>query len=184
MKTSKTFYRVCDAAILLCIILVIGLVGAIENGAAMLFAIPAFLLIGCVFAIQAYSRKVRASSDIAESDSKPSIFGKRSIFRDLRTEPPTGKEVKAYDKYKLAWMLENGHTLEELIESLDECRENEPLNSTIGEVYQAWQFNGGFDGSLWPTFGDFLFSDDYSEFSDDDDETKKFRFYDIVDLKH
>ena len=68
--------------------------------------------------------------------------------------------MKAYDKYILNWMLTHNHSLEELIAKLDERLEenieNEIDCNSVRELFSQWEFDEGFDGELWATYGEWI----------------------------
>ena len=55
-----------------------------------------------------------------------------------------------YEKYRLNWMIEHGHTLPELIRQLNRLYyETDDVGLSIEEVWEMWEEEYGFDGSLW-----------------------------------
>ena len=60
--------------------------------------------------------------------------------------------IQPYEKYKLEWMIEQGHSLPQLVRELkrleDEC--DEPMSVT--ELFDMWEEEYGFSGSLWVCF--------------------------------
>lgn len=59
-----------------------------------------------------------------------------------------------YEKFKLQWMLDHGHTLESLVSSLAASLEDseEPLV----ETYNTWEREVGFGGEIYPCFEEWL----------------------------
>ena len=55
-----------------------------------------------------------------------------------------------YEKYRLNWMIEHGHTLPELIRQLSRLRDEcDDVGLTVEEVWEMWEDEYGFAGELW-----------------------------------
>lgn len=66
-----------------------------------------------------------------------------------------GDREKAHEFFKLWWMMTHGHTLKELMERLEEQREEEP-ETTLQSLFDDWEYGIGFGGEVWPCFEEFL----------------------------
>ena len=87
---------------------------------------------------------------------------------DQKRKPLPRSEQVSYEMFKIHWMLEHGKTLEELIDHLEELREEEP-EATIRKLFEMWELEAGFHGEIWPCFEEFLM-DDYPIFVDEFEE--------------
>ncbi len=59
-----------------------------------------------------------------------------------------------YEKYQLLWMLDHGHSLDELVRELHEMQCEDPEDSDrtstpISELFSEWEQDRGFGGELW-----------------------------------
>ena len=58
--------------------------------------------------------------------------------------------MKDYQKYQLQWMIDHGHSLEELIDELDRCKDDwAENNESITDIFKAWEQNIGFGSEIW-----------------------------------
>lgn len=67
----------------------------------------------------------------------------------------------AYDKYQLDWMIEHGHSLKELMDSLTNYQYSDPedsdtISTPINDLFYAWEKESGFSGEIWASFQEFL----------------------------
>lgn len=64
---------------------------------------------------------------------------------------------KAYERYKLKWMLGHGHTLDELMKELDKQMDKPGVSRAESPSMALDQFkrDGGFSGELWPCEAEF-----------------------------
>lgn len=66
---------------------------------------------------------------------------------------------KCYERYKLRWMEEHGHGMNDLVEALraSEAQRiadgDRPTN--VVDLFYAWETNEGFDGELYACYGEF-----------------------------
>ena len=63
-----------------------------------------------------------------------------------------------YERFRLQWMLDHGHTLTELIDALQTLREEEP-EITLQSIFEDWEFGYGFGSEIWPCYEEFLDSE-------------------------
>lgn len=56
--------------------------------------------------------------------------------------------MNAYEKFQLDWMKSHGYSILDLIQELDDYREDE--TTSIVELFNNWERDRGFDGSIWP----------------------------------
>ena len=65
-------------------------------------------------------------------------------------------EEKAYEQYRLQWMLDHGHTIPDLIEELDKMKEDSDPDASISELFYDWEYGFGFSSDIWASFDEFL----------------------------
>lgn len=67
---------------------------------------------------------------------------------------------KAFERFKLKWMLDHGYTLTDLIECMEVMiheDEQDGFHTKLTELFARWEFGVGFvDGSVWPCYEEFL----------------------------
>lgn len=63
---------------------------------------------------------------------------------------------KEYEKFKLQWMLDHGHTLEELIHELEKLREECDPSESLQSIFADWEYGYGFGSEIWPCYKEFL----------------------------
>ena len=63
---------------------------------------------------------------------------------------------KKYEQFKLKWMLEHGHTLKELIDELEELREESDPDETLQDIFDEWEFGYGFGSEIWPCYEEYM----------------------------
>lgn len=66
------------------------------------------------------------------------------------------KARKAYEQFRLQWMLDHGHTLSELIDELQKLRDEGDTDMTLQAVFKDWEFGYGFGSEIWPCYEEFL----------------------------
>lgn len=70
---------------------------------------------------------------------------------------------KAFERFKLKWMLDHGYTLADLIECMEVMiheDEQDGLRTKLSELFDRWEFGVGFaDGSVWPCYKEYLQND-------------------------
>lgn len=54
-----------------------------------------------------------------------------------------------YERYRLNWMIEHGHTLPQLIRQLNRLQEECEEGTSVEELWKMWEEEYGFDGELW-----------------------------------
>ena len=54
-----------------------------------------------------------------------------------------------YERYRLNWMIEHGHTLPQLIRQLNRLQEECEEGTSVEELWEMWEEEYGFDGELW-----------------------------------
>lgn len=77
------------------------------------------------------------------------------------------KVRKAYEVFKLQWMINHGFTLTDLIECMEimlhEDMADSDERSSLQSLFADWEFGVGFvDGSVWPCFEEFM-ENEYQE---------------------
>ena len=60
-----------------------------------------------------------------------------------------------YEKFRLQWMLDHGHSLRELTEGLQSLQYDDPedsdrISTPIQELFQEWEQDRGFGSEIWP----------------------------------
>ena len=70
---------------------------------------------------------------------------------------------KAYEQYRLQWMLTHGKTLNDLLSEMEVMRQENP-DTSILSLFAEWEFSAGFGGELWSCYHEFL-EMDYPEIS-------------------
>lgn len=80
----------------------------------------------------------------------------------------TDNQIKAYEKYKLWWMMRHGYTALGLFLSVWYHHESniDPDNGDFGEedflqlnpddLFKTWENDAGFNGEIWPCLEEFL----------------------------
>ena len=62
---------------------------------------------------------------------------------------------RMYEKYKLAWMLDHGYTLKDLIDQLEELRQ-ENIDVDLQSIFNDWEYCYGFGSEIWADFDEFV----------------------------
>lgn len=98
------------------------------------------------------SMSVKLPESLVERIQEDAIWGK------LRKEQDP---VRAYGLYKLWWMIENDHTLDEIAGELQNMRYEDPDDSdriiTLDTaLYDEWESEKGFGGEMFPEYAVFL----------------------------
>lgn len=57
--------------------------------------------------------------------------------------------MKAYEKYKLKWMMDHDYSLEDLMRGLAEMQADSEPGTPIDELLHVWEKDRGFGGSIW-----------------------------------
>jgi len=92
-------------------------------------------------AIAKYLEKVAANANAVPNNSK---------------KPVSSKEEKAYQQFKLKWMLDHDWTLEDLISELSEQMRDSSGEESLEEIFKMWEEDAGFGGSIWPCFDEYI----------------------------
>lgn len=66
------------------------------------------------------------------------------------------EKEKAYERFKLQWMLDHGHTLKELVQELERLREESDPDMSLEAIFADWEFGYGFGSEIWPCFQEYL----------------------------
>lgn len=74
------------------------------------------------------------------------------------------KAAKAYERFRLQWMIDHGFTLPDLLNELekmiDEDMDGSIVRTSLGNLFEDWEFGFGFaNGEVWPSFDEFLCSE-------------------------
>lgn len=67
------------------------------------------------------------------------------------------KYEKAYEKFKLKWLLDHGCTLAQLIKELDEIYDEDPLKPS--ECFNLFESDYGFGSEIYPSFDEWFNND-------------------------
>ena len=74
---------------------------------------------------------------------------------------------KAYEKFKLQWMIDHGFTLTDLMECMEVMLHEDALDglhTKLSELFSRWEFGVGFaSGSVWPCYDEYLQNDALEE---------------------
>ena len=65
-------------------------------------------------------------------------------------------QQELYEKFRLQWMLDHGHTLSELVDELQKLCEEEDPEMSLQSIFEEWEFGYGFGSEIWPCFEEFL----------------------------
>lgn len=71
-------------------------------------------------------------------------------------EPHTPESFRAYERFKLQWMLDHKHTLQELLCELDAYSEDCGDAGSMQELLDVWEKDRGFGGEMWPCYEEWL----------------------------
>jgi hypothetical protein len=68
--------------------------------------------------------------------------------------------MDGYEAYRLCWMLEQGHSLSELMAELrdyqyDDPEDSDRLSAPVTELFDGWEEESGFGGFLWVCPGEY-----------------------------
>ena len=60
-----------------------------------------------------------------------------------------------YEKFRLQWMIEHGHSLRELVEELQSLQYDDPedsdrISTPITELFAEWEADRGIGSEIWP----------------------------------
>ena len=66
------------------------------------------------------------------------------------------QERKAYERFRLQWMLDHGRSLSELISELQKLRDEGDSEMSLQDLFRDWEFCYGFGSEIWPCFEEFL----------------------------
>lgn len=70
---------------------------------------------------------------------------------------------RAFERFKLQWMLDHGYTLADLMECMEVMMhedEQDGLHTKLSELFERWEFGVGFvSGAVWPCYDEFLQND-------------------------
>ena len=69
------------------------------------------------------------------------------------------QERKAYERFRLQWMLDHGRTLSELIGELQKLRDEGDPEMSLQALFRDWEFGYGFGSEIWPCYEEFLGSE-------------------------
>jgi hypothetical protein len=75
---------------------------------------------------------------------------------------------KAYERFKLQWMIDHGFTLADLIACMEDmvCEDlsGSEIRTSLPSLFADWEYGVGFaGGSVWPCLEEYLQSDIHSE---------------------
>lgn len=72
-----------------------------------------------------------------------------------------GDKEKAYELFKLWWMLKHHYTLSDLVRELTDLQYEDPedsdrISTPISDIFREWEADTGFGGEIWPCFDEFM----------------------------
>lgn len=56
--------------------------------------------------------------------------------------------MTAYQKYQLQWMIDHGHSLDDLMSELTQHQIN-GCEETVDAIFDEWEHEVGFSGEIW-----------------------------------
>lgn len=56
--------------------------------------------------------------------------------------------MKAYENYKLRWMINHGYSLTDLVKELQDCQD-EWEDMTVTQLFECWEKEIGFHSEIW-----------------------------------
>lgn len=67
------------------------------------------------------------------------------------------RKQRAYEAYKLDWMIKHQYTLADLIKELQSCIEEVDEDEAIdlNEIFENWEFDFGFHSEIWACYEEF-----------------------------
>lgn len=71
-------------------------------------------------------------------------------------KPHSPESFRAYECFKLQWMLGHKHTLQELLCELDAYSEDCGDAGSMQELLDVWEKDRGFGGEMWPCYEEWL----------------------------
>lgn len=83
-------------------------------------------------------------------------YSRSSATANSPCTPNTPESFRAYEQFKLKWMSDHGHTLQELFCELDELSENCQNAGSIQELFSEWERDCGFSSEVWPCYDEWL----------------------------
>ena len=66
---------------------------------------------------------------------------------------------KEYELYKLKWMLDHGHTLADLVESISKYASEIEADGefyAVSDYFDMWEQEDGFNGEIWACYDEWL----------------------------
>ena len=78
----------------------------------------------------------------------------------VKEAPSNAVVLRRYENFKLLWMKDHGHTLTNLLQELENMRQDNP-DATIMELFNDWEYGVGFGGDIWPCLHEFLTCEEY-----------------------
>ena len=73
----------------------------------------------------------------------------------VKEVPSNAVVLRRYENFKLIWMKEHGHTLANLLQELENMRQDNP-HASIMELFDEWEYGVGFGADIWPSLHEFL----------------------------
>lgn len=65
------------------------------------------------------------------------------------------EKQKAYERFKLQWMIDHGYTLEDLMNAMEDLKREAPFVD-LRMIFDHWQFDCGFGSEIWPCYDEWL----------------------------
>ena len=67
------------------------------------------------------------------------------------------RRKRAYEAYKLDWMIQHGYTLADLIKELKSCVEevDEDEFIDLNTIFEGWEYDYGFHSEIWACYDEF-----------------------------
>ena len=88
-----------------------------------------------------------------DADAISEMLYKLWVALEVADEDRSGLEDK-YERYKLSWMLDHGYTLKDLIDQLEELRQ-ENIDGDLQSIFDEWECGYGFGSEIWAGFDEF-----------------------------
>lgn len=83
-------------------------------------------------------------------------YSRSSATANSPCTPNTPESFRAYEQFKLKWMSDHGHTLQELFCELDAYSEDCGDAGSMQELLDVWEKDRGFGGEMCPCYEEWL----------------------------
>lgn len=65
------------------------------------------------------------------------------------------EKQKAYERFKLQWMIDHGYTLEDLMNAMEDLKREAPFVD-LRMIFDHCQFDCGFGSEIWPCYDEWI----------------------------